>query len=97
MSITKRVGENIRNHREMKNFSQGELARRLRVSRSYISTLENGARNPSIKSLEKIARVLEVNVASLVGESKFGEANSHVMPYVAGLIKLKGQEWNGQK
>jgi len=59
MSINKKVGENISKLRKAKKLSQGELAKILGVNRSYISTLENGSRNPSVETLQKIAKIHE--------------------------------------
>jgi transcriptional regulator with XRE-family HTH domain len=45
--------------------SQAELAQRAGLHRTYVSDLERGARNPSIGSIEKLARALHVSVAKL--------------------------------
>ena len=54
------IGERIRVIRERKQLSQVELAVRTGLVRSYISGVENGYIVPSVETLEKIARVLEV-------------------------------------
>jgi len=59
------VGDRIRAIRERKQLSQVELAVRAGLVRSHISNIENGYVVPSIETLEKIARVLEVPLHQL--------------------------------
>ena len=59
------LGEAIRQGRSLLGISQGELAERSGLHRTYVSDLERGARNPSIESIEKLARALGVSVAKL--------------------------------
>lgn len=97
-NFNKKIGDNIRKQREAKNLSQGQLAKILNVDRSYVSTLEHGARNPSVKTLEKIANALGVRVVLLMESSKYENIkNAEVMPYVSGLIKSKEKDWKQKK
>lgn len=48
----------IREMRERKGISQAELARRLKVSRSYINTLENNKKTPNLRMAVRIAEAL---------------------------------------
>ena len=48
-------GNTIRALRAKKNLSQKELAERSGLDTSYISGIERGVRNASLKSLEKVA------------------------------------------
>jgi len=66
MQIQKRLGANIRQLRDQKNWSQEELAVRTGLHRTYISSLERGLRNPTIIVLEKIARAYNVPLTKLV-------------------------------
>jgi len=54
------VADRLRNIREMKKLSQGEVARRSGLYRSYLSRVENGHTVPTIATLEKMARALEI-------------------------------------
>ncbi|MDZ5710902.1 helix-turn-helix domain-containing protein [Jeotgalibacillus haloalkalitolerans] len=61
------IGENIKKHRKEKGLTLSELAEKAGVSKSYLSNIErNLKQNPSIHVLEKISRVLEVNLQSLL-------------------------------
>ncbi len=54
------IGDRIRAIRETKNLSQGDIEKRSGLVRPYISRVENGHTVPSIETLEKLARALEV-------------------------------------
>jgi len=59
------LGAAIRRERSVLSISQGELASRAGLHRTYVSDVERGTRNPSIQSIEKLARALHVSVATL--------------------------------
>jgi len=65
MSLKISLGVAVRHERSILGISQGELARRSGLHRTYISDLERGARNPSIENIEKLAQALDVPVAKL--------------------------------
>jgi transcriptional regulator with XRE-family HTH domain len=54
------IGERLREIREQKNLSQGDLEHKTGLLRCYISRVENGHTVPSIGTLEKWAGALEV-------------------------------------
>ena len=60
------IGERLRAFREQKNFSQGEIEERTGILRAYLSRVENGHVVPSIETLEKIARALEIPIYQLL-------------------------------
>ena len=55
----------IRQQRSGLGMSQAELAARAGLHRTYVSDLERGARNPTVGSIQKIARALQVTVLEL--------------------------------
>lgn len=57
-----KFGKNLKKERLKKGLSQGGVARILGVHRTYISGLERGARNPSLMTVQKVARALDVKV-----------------------------------
>jgi len=59
------IGERLRALREGKNFSQGDIEKRTGVLRCYISRIEHGHTIPSVETLEKFARALEVPMYQL--------------------------------
>jgi len=66
------VGGTIRFLREAKGLSQGQLEKRSGLLRSYVSRVEGGHTLPSLPSIEKFAKALEVEPYQLL----FGE-NGH--------------------
>src|SRR5271167_4085742 len=54
------IGERLRLLRKEKNLSQGDIGERAGLQRCYVSRVENGHTVPSLETLEKIARALEV-------------------------------------
>jgi transcriptional regulator with XRE-family HTH domain len=59
------IGDRLRALRDEKQFSQGEIEKRTGLLRCYISRVENGHTVPSIETLEKLARALEVPMYQL--------------------------------
>src|SRR5579862_6176534 len=60
------IGERLRTLREEKNLSQGDIEKRTGLLRCYISRVENGHTVPSIETLEKIARALDLKLYQLL-------------------------------
>jgi transcriptional regulator with XRE-family HTH domain len=54
------IGQKVKALREQKNMSQGDIEKRTGLLRCYVSRVENGHTVPSIDTLEKLARALEI-------------------------------------
>ena len=52
--ITQEVGSRIRQLRKERGISQEKFAIKAEIDRTYLAGVEQGKRNPSLKSLEKI-------------------------------------------
>jgi transcriptional regulator with XRE-family HTH domain len=59
------IGDRICAIREPKKLSQGDIEERSGLLRPYLSRIENGHTVPSIETLEKLARALEVPLYQL--------------------------------
>ena len=59
------IGDRLRELREQKNLSQGDIEKRIGLLRCYISRVENGHTVPAVATLEKMARALEVPMYQL--------------------------------
>lgn len=68
--ILKTFSRNLRRVREAKNLSQEGLAALAGLDRTYVSGCERGVRNPSLKSIEKLALALSVRPGELIDEHK---------------------------
>ncbi len=54
------IGDRLKELRESKELSQGDIEKRTGLLRCYISRVENGHTVPAVSTLEKMARALEV-------------------------------------
>jgi transcriptional regulator with XRE-family HTH domain len=54
------ISDRLRELREEKKLSQGDIEKRTGLLRAYISRVENGHTIPAIETLEKLARALGV-------------------------------------
>src|SRR5690349_12348760 len=59
------IGERLRELREQKKLSQGDVEHRTGLLRCYISRVENGHTVPAVQTLEKLARAFEVPMYKL--------------------------------
>ena len=64
------IGDRLREMREEKKFSQGDIEKRTGLLRCYISRVENGHTVPAIETLEKLARALECPLYQLFYEGE---------------------------
>ena len=64
------IGERLRALREEKKLSQGDIEKKTRLLRSYVSRVENGHTVPSIETIEKLARALAVPMYQVFYEGK---------------------------
>jgi transcriptional regulator with XRE-family HTH domain len=62
------VAANTREFREGKGLSQEALALEADVDRTYVSQIERGVANPSLRVLFQISAVLNISVADLLTE-----------------------------
>ena len=64
------IGDRLREMREQKKLSQGDVEKRTGLLRCYISGVENGHTVPAIETLEKLARALECPLYHLFYEGQ---------------------------
>ncbi len=80
------IGNRLKELRESKELSQGDIEKRTGLLRCYISRVENGHTVPAIETLEKMARALEVPMYRLFHDGEVG----------ASIRKLKPPKDNGE-
>jgi len=81
------IGDRLREMREAKKLSQGDVEKRTGLLRCYISSVENGHTVPAVETLEKLARAFEVPIYQLFYE---GEEP----PKLPNLLKRSSSEEN---
>jgi transcriptional regulator with XRE-family HTH domain len=60
------LSEALRLLRVFHDLKQNELAARLQVSKSFISELEKGARNPSLEVMERYSKEFKIPISSIL-------------------------------
>ncbi len=65
-SAAQKLGNKIRALRAESGLTQESLGELTGLDRTYISGIERGVRNPSLKNVDKIAKALKVKVSELV-------------------------------
>ena len=58
-------GLNVRKRREFLDLTQLETAERADLDPTYISGIERGVRNPSLISIARVAKALDITVSEL--------------------------------
>ena len=69
------MGEALRLLRIFNGYKSAELAKKLELSQSYVSEMENGKKQPTMEVLDKYAKVFEMKKSTLMlfAESLEGE------------------------
>lgn len=70
MDLVRLLGENVRRERTSRGLSQEQLAFDAGMKRTYLSDLERGTRNPSVRAVERLAEALRVEAAELLRRPK---------------------------
>jgi transcriptional regulator with XRE-family HTH domain len=66
MTALELLGATIRRHRKRLHLTQKQLAAKTRLGYTYISDIERGASNPSVRSLLRIAAALDLPASRLL-------------------------------
>lgn len=69
MDLVQLLGRNVRSARLARGLSQEQLAFEAEMKRSYLSDLERGTRNPSVRALGRLAKALGVEPPELLRRS----------------------------
>ena len=80
------IGKRLREMREAKGLSQGDIERRSGLLRSYISRVEGGYTAPSLSTLEKFSKALEIEPYQLLFHGE-GRPAAPKLPEQAGVSK----------
>ncbi|WP_195985883.1 helix-turn-helix transcriptional regulator [Clostridium sp. D33t1_170424_F3] len=93
--VTRIVGERLRNYREQAGLSQEELAEKADIHPGYVGMIERADRNPTVETVEKIARALDLPLETLFENIVIGNDGKKVAAECYQLIQsqpLKEQE-----
>ncbi len=73
--VAKLLGKRIKELRKSLGITQIELAEKVDVDPKYVSRIETGISNPSLKTVEKISEIMNVDVARLFKPDEINEKN----------------------
>lgn len=95
------VATAVRDLRRVRNLSQRQLAARMNVPRTYISKIENGKAMPTLSSLDRLARALQVDISALLRDAPTRHQDESAVlladPFLAELAKYTGHLSSTQK
>jgi transcriptional regulator with XRE-family HTH domain len=74
------IGNRLKELRESKELSQGDIEKRTGLLRCYISCVENGHTVPAVSTLETMARALEVPMYRLFHDGEAPASLSKLKP-----------------
>ena len=66
MDLVRVLGRNVRDQRKRLGMSQEDLAHEAGMKRSYLSDLERGTRNPTVRALGRLAIALNISPGELL-------------------------------
>ena len=95
MGVLNRLGSKVRELRKSKGLSQEELADRADLHYTYVGGIERGERNPSLKSIEKIATALNIDIGELLvfqPKEKPASMEDALRSEINELLKRKNQK-----
>ena len=98
---TLQVANAVRDLRRIRNLSQRQLAGRMNVPRTYISKIENAKAMPTLSSLDRLARALQVDISALLRDAPHRhQAEADMLtadPFLAEVAKIAPHLTSTQK
>jgi len=95
------VASAVRDLRHVRNLSQRQLAARMGVPRTYISKIENGKAMPTLSSLDRLARALQVDISALLRDAPTRHRDESAVllndPFLAEIAKYTAHLTSTQK
>jgi transcriptional regulator with XRE-family HTH domain len=70
LDLTRYFGAAVRQHRTLVRLSQEDLAHRAGLDRTYVSGIERGSRNPSLRILQRVAEALGADLDVLFATAR---------------------------
>lgn len=88
-SIALALGKTIKLRRVEMDLTQEQLAERCEFDRTFISQIERGIREPSLKHLRNLANALNTLASSLIQDSELREQQLKNQPSLAKVAEQK--------
>jgi transcriptional regulator with XRE-family HTH domain len=90
MDLQAHLRQRLAETREARGMSVYQLARAAKVTPQYLGRIEAGERAPSLKVLETLAAVLDVEPAELLASRPSRSRDRRYGPDPLGLVQLRG-------
>lgn len=74
--MQKIIGHAIKEKRQEKKLTQKNVSKIINISRNYIADIENGRYMPSVNTLIKLAKLLNINLNALFLSSNDGNTSN---------------------
>ncbi len=95
------VATAVRDLRHVRNLSQRQLAARMGVPRTYISKIENGKAMPTLSSLDRLAKALQVDISALLRDAPTRHRDESAVlltdPFLSEIAKFTAHLTSTQK
>ena len=91
-SLSKTIGERIRNYRNREGINQEQLAERCGLHATYIGQLERGEKNATLESMGKIVRGLNISFETLFENIQVGELKNKIASLCYSLIDAQSEK-----
>jgi len=92
-NIYKTIGKNIKLFRKKEHLTLNDLSKKTDISVSFLSNIENGSKQPTLLTLEKIAIALKINLTSLfIKREKHKTKKYDDTEIMLNIIKLVGEK-----
>lgn len=65
MNLKEMIGARIKEIRQKKSLTQEQLAERMDINSKYLSGIERGKENPTLNTLIKLAKSLDVDIGEI--------------------------------
>jgi transcriptional regulator with XRE-family HTH domain len=86
------IGDRLRDIREQRKLSQGDVEKRTGLLRCYISRVENGHTVPALATIEKLAHAFELPLYQIFYEGEQSSASFVIAP-----DKTGGMDWGSSR
>lgn len=77
--MNKKIGQNIKALRRMNGLTQVKLASELGVSAQIVSNWERNCNSPSLKDIQRMAKIFSCTIDYLVNTDEFSEMNNYLI------------------
>ena len=86
MDACQQVGQRLRHLRQVRGYTQEQLAERIEISPKYLSSIERGAENPTLNLLSRLAQGLQVDLYELFQDEPDTGQSARLRRKLRGLV-----------